>query len=168
MSCFECYLSIWWNQSSDVFSCLIVGAFRPNNLSGQLSYRLSVDRVLANILRRKVKANGESYKYRWGYFGILNWQPSTVSLLGKLGIPDEYAEIPCLHSPEVRLFACDVKVYTLRHTANKKNCPWGFKNVKVYPLAPVNKNFKTSTTCLDTLYTTTFRSDTSDGQRSSR
>ena len=31
------------------------------------------------------------------------------------------------------------------------------KNVKVYPLAPVN-----------TLYMTTFRSDTSDGQRSSR
>ena len=42
------------------------------------------------------------------------------------------------------------------------------KNVKVYPLAPVNKNFKTSTTCLDTLYMTTFRSDTSDGHRSSR
>ena len=42
------------------------------------------------------------------------------------------------------------------------------KNVKVYPLASVNKNFKTSTTCLDTLYMTTFRSDTSDGQRSSR
>ena len=24
---------------------------------------------------------------------------------------------------KVRLFFCDVKVYTLRHTANKKNCP---------------------------------------------
>ena len=24
---------------------------------------------------------------------------------------------------EVHLLACDVKVYTLRHTANKKNCP---------------------------------------------
>ena len=56
------------------------------------------------------------------YFGILNWQPSTV-FGRKQGIPDEYAEIPCLHSPEVLLLACDVKVYTLRHTANKKNCP---------------------------------------------
>lgn len=61
-----------------MFSCLVVGAFRPNNLRGQLSYRLPADRVLANILRREVKANGQCDKYRFDYFGILNWQPSTV------------------------------------------------------------------------------------------
>jgi hypothetical protein len=76
---------------------------------------------MANILRREVKANGVCDKYRFDYFGILNWQPSTVFY--KKGIPDEYAEIPCLHSPEGSPFFCDVKVYTLRHTANKKNCP---------------------------------------------
>ena len=55
------------------------------------------------------------------YFGILNWQPSTV-FGRKQGIPDEYAEIPCLHSPIGSPSVSRCKIQPIKKTAHE-----GFK-----------------------------------------
>ena len=65
----ECVLSAAEHLVSPLSVCWpLLVSFDTNFLIGQLSYRLPACWVLANILRREVKANGGCDKYRQRLF----------------------------------------------------------------------------------------------------
>ena len=153
-----------WKYSGN-WGCVLIPIFS----SGQLCLWLSANSCIHNILRRKGKANRECAKYRHPYSKSIPWhsdrQPSAVFHPENWVFLTECPAIPCLHSLSCSPSSWRCKKLIPDGIQPIKKLPMrGKQKVKKFlPLAPVNKNFKTSLTWLSSHYINTCRKDTSKG-----